>query len=188
MLESLTQFFQVFINLFSMSGEVFKGMVIGIVPTLVVLLTLINALIKIIGQKRINGFAKFASKNFIMRYTVLPVVASLLIPAPLPLTMGKFLQEKHKPAFYDATVTLAHPFDGLFPWVHPAEIMVVLGLAQGLQKLGLSPTPFFLRAIIVAIIVAAIRGVVTERVTVFMMKRNKAKALNSYASIEEGSR
>lgn len=171
MTEIITNFAQYFINLFSMMGTVFSGMVTGIVPNLVVLLTLVNTIIYFIGQDRLNGFAKFASKYVILRYTLLPIVASLLIPAPMPMITGKFLPERCKPAFYDATTAIAHPFDGLFPWVHPAEVMVIMGLAQGLQKLNLSLASFFVRAIVVAVIVGTIRGIVTERLTRYMMKK-----------------
>jgi PTS system glucitol/sorbitol-specific IIC component len=154
-----------------MMGKVFSGMVTGIVPNLIVLLTLVNTVVYFVGEEKVNRFAKFASKYVVLRYTVLPVVASLLIPAPMPLITGKFLSERCKPAFYDAITAIAHPFDGLFPWVHPAEIMVIMGLAQGLEKLGLSLGQFFIRAIVVAIIVGTIRAVITERITVYMMKR-----------------
>ena len=171
MTEAITGFAQYFINLFTMMGAVFSGMVTGIVPNLVVLLTLVNTIIYFVGQERLDNFAKFASKFFILRYTILPIVASLLIPAPMPMITGKFLPERCKPAFYDATTAIAHPFDGLFPWVHPAEIMVIMGLAQGLEKLGLPLANFFIRAIMVSIIIGTIRGIVTERITVYMMKR-----------------
>jgi len=171
LIESIVKFAQYFIELFTMMGNVFKGMVTGIVPNLIVLLTLVNTIVYFIGEERVNRFAKFASKYVVLRYTVLPIVASLLIPAPMPMITGKFLPERCKPAFYDATTAMAHPFDGLFPWVHPAEIMVIMGLAQGLEKLGLPLGQFFIRAIIVAIIVGTIRGAITERLTVYMMKR-----------------
>lgn len=171
MVDAIVKFAQYFIDLFSLMGNVFSGMVMGIVPNLVVLLTLVNTIVYFIGEERVNRFAIFASRYVVLRYTVLPVVASLLIPAPMPLITGKFLPERCKPAFYDAITAIAHPFDGLFPWVHPAEIMVIMGLAQGLEKLGLPLGQFFIRAIVVAVILGTIRAVITERITVYMMKR-----------------
>lgn len=171
MIDGIVQVAQYLINMFTMMGNVFKGMVTGIVPNLVVLLTLVNTIVYFVGDDRINKFARFASKNIILRYTVLPIVASLLIPAPMPMITGKFLPERCKPAFYDATTAIAHPFDGLFPWVHPAEIMVIMGLAQGIEALGLPLAQFFIRAILAAIIIGTVRGAITEKITIYMMKR-----------------
>ena len=43
-----------FIGLFNEGGGVFKSLVIGIVPTLIVLLTAVNALIRMIGPEKID--------------------------------------------------------------------------------------------------------------------------------------
>lgn len=74
-MDFLAQLATNFIGLFQAGGETFVGLVTGIVPLLIVLMTAVNSLIKIIGEERVEKAAKFSSKNFILRYTVLPVLA-----------------------------------------------------------------------------------------------------------------
>ena len=68
-----------FIGLFQQGGEVFAGWVSGIIPLLVVLMTGITAVIKLIGEERVNTAARWASKNIITRYTLLPILAVLFL-------------------------------------------------------------------------------------------------------------
>lgn len=169
MLHSLANGAQAFIGLFQKGGETFVGMVTGILPTLIVLITAVNALIKIIGEERVYGFAKKISGNFITRYTLLPVLAMFFLTNPMAYTFGKFLDEKYKPAFYDAAVSFCHPITGLFPHANPAELFVYMGIADGVTKLGLSIGDLAVRYFIVGVIVILIRGILTERITIYMM-------------------
>ena len=72
-MEQIAKFAEAFINLFNLGGENLMGLVTGILPTLLVLITLVNALIAIIGQERVDKIASLASKNVITRYTILPI-------------------------------------------------------------------------------------------------------------------
>jgi PTS system glucitol/sorbitol-specific IIC component len=86
-------------------------------------------------------------------------------------TFGRFLPEKYKPAFYDAAVSFVHPILGLFPHANPAELFVYMGIAQGIQQLGLPLGQLAIRYFIVGVIVIFIRGIVTERLTLRMMRQ-----------------
>ncbi|GAA4712192.1 PTS glucitol/sorbitol transporter subunit IIC [Brevibacillus fulvus] len=165
-----------FIGMFQKGGEQFVGMLTGIVPTLICLITAVNALIKMIGEERIYGFAQKCTKNIILRYTLFPVLAVFFLTNPMAYTFGKFLPEKQKPAFYDSAVSFVHPVTGLFPHANPAELFVYMGIAQGITQLGLSLGPLAIRFFIVGIIVILIRGIVTEKITQSMMKNKEAKA------------
>ena len=158
-----------FIGLFQQGGETFVGLVTGILPTLIVLITFVNAIVKIIGEDRVQGVAKKATKNVVTRYTLLPLIAVFFLTNPMCYTFGKFLDEKYKPAFYDAAVSFVHPITGLFPHANPAELFVYLGIAEGIKQLGLPLGQLAVRYFLVGLIVIFMRGVVTEFITARML-------------------
>lgn len=160
-----------FIGLFQQGGETFVGLVTGILPTLIVLITFVNAIVKIIGEDRVQGVAKKATKNVITRYTLLPLIAVFFLTNPMCYTFGKFLDEKYKPAFYDAAVSFVHPITGLFPHANPAELFVYLGIAEGIKQLGLPLGQLAVRYFLVGLIVIFMRGVVTEFITARMLSK-----------------
>ncbi|KYG70943.1 PTS glucitol/sorbitol transporter subunit IIC [Planococcus maritimus] len=159
-----------FIGMFQAGADTFTGLVTGIIPLLIVLITAINALIRLIGEERINRLAAKSTKNIILRYTIFPVLAVFFLTNPMAYTFGKFLPEKQKPAFYDSAVSFVHPITGLFPHANPAELFVYLGIAAGITELGLSLGPLAIRFFLVGVIVILMRGIVTEIITVRMMK------------------
>ncbi|MEW6504811.1 MAG: PTS glucitol/sorbitol transporter subunit IIC [Chloroflexota bacterium] len=166
-----------FIGLFQKGAEVFVGLVTGIIPLVIVLLTAFNALIALIGQERIDKIGEAAGKEGFkympLRYLVLPVVAVFVLTNPMAYTMGRFLPEKYKPAFYDAAVSFVHPPLGIFPHVNPGELFVWAGIAQGVTTgYGAAETAALaVRYLIVGLIVIFIRGIVTERITAFLWAR-----------------
>lgn len=162
---------EAFMNLFTIGGEEFMGFVTGILPTLIVLITFVNSIIKIIGEEKVDKFAQFCSKNFILRYALLPVVCLFVLCNPMAYTMGKFMKEEHKPAFYDSAVSFCHPILGLFPHVNPSEYFVFGGIAVGITSLGLSVTPLAVRYFLAGLVIILIRGVITERLTIMFMKK-----------------
>lgn len=176
-MDFLANLAQSFIGLFQEGGKVFLSLAGGILPTLITLMTAVNALIKFIGQEKINNIAEKAGKYTILRYTLLPVLAVFFLTNPMAYTFGRFLPEKYKPAFYDAAVSFVHPITGLFPHANPAELFVYMGIAQGIQQLGLPLGQLALRYFIVGVIVIFIRGIVTELLTIKMM-RDKDLELN----------
>jgi PTS system glucitol/sorbitol-specific IIC component len=98
-------------------------------------------------------------------------MAVFFLTNPMAYTFGTFLPERYKPAFYDAAVSFVHPILGLFPHANPAELFVYMGIANGIQELGLSLGALAIRYFLVGIVVIFIRGVVTERITVWMMEK-----------------
>ena len=71
-------------------------------------MTAVNALIKIIGEEKIEKVTRSATK------TLLPDIpfsgiGSIFLTNPMCYSFGKFLEEKYKPAFYDAAVSLFIP-------------------------------------------------------------------------------
>jgi PTS system glucitol/sorbitol-specific IIC component len=117
-----------------------------------------------------------------LRYLVAPVLSVFFLTNPMAYTQGRWFPEKYKPAFYDAAVSYVHPPLGLFPHINPGEIFVWAGIAAGITKLGLSLPELAVRYALVGLVVIFIRGVVTERITAFLMGRaRKSQALEAEA-------
>jgi glucitol/sorbitol PTS system EIIC component len=160
-----------FIGVFQAGGQTFVGFVTGILPTLIVLLTAVYAVIELVGEQRIHRLARFAAGNVITRYTLLPLLAVFFLTNPMACTFGVFLEEKHKPAFYDSAISFVHPITGLFPHANSAELFVYLGVAHGIQQLQLPLGPLAVRFFLAGLVVILIRGIVTEWVTQFLARR-----------------
>ena len=114
-MQALSTFATNFIGVFNAGGTNLVGLITGILPTLLVLLTFVNALVRLIGEKRVMGFAQKCTKYAITRYTIFPILAMFFLTNPMAYTFGRFLDEKYKPAFYDTAVSFCHPITGLFP-------------------------------------------------------------------------
>lgn len=159
-----------FIGIFNQGGSVLTGLITGILPTLIVLLTFVNAIIALVGEEKVENFAKMTTKNIVLRYTVFPVLAVFFMTNPMCYTFGRFVEEKQKPAFYDAAVSFVHPILGLFPHANAGELFVWTGISVGITQLGLSVAPLAIRYFIAGVIVILIRGLVTETLTKMMWK------------------
>jgi PTS system glucitol/sorbitol-specific IIC component len=175
-----------FIDTFRIGGENFVGLVTGIIPTLIVLLTAVNALIRWIGPDRIDSLGEMAARPglqyYPVRYLVLPVLSVFILTNPMAYTMGRFLPERYKPAFYDSAVSYVHPITGIFPHANGGELFVYLGIAAGIQTLGLPLGDLALRYLLVGMVVIFLRGIVTEIITARMMaRRNAGDAANAEA-------
>lgn len=164
-----------FIGMFQEGGDFFMALVIGIIPLLIVLLTAVNALVRLIGPERIENLGSVAARPGIqwypVRYLLLPVLAVFFFTNPMAYTMGRFLPEHYKPAFYDSAVSFVHPITGLFPHANPGELFVYLGIAAGITELGLGLGDLAVRYLLVGMVVILIRGILTEIITARLMAR-----------------
>jgi len=140
-----------------------------------VLLTAVNALVRLIGAEKIENLGKAAARPGIqwypVRYIVLPFVSVFVLTNPMAYTMGRFLPERFKPAFYDSAVSFVHPILGIFPHANPGELFVYVGIATGIQQLGYGLGDLAVRYMLVGLVVIFIRGIVTEAITARMMKK-----------------
>lgn len=169
-----------FIKVFNKGGTVLLGLMGGILPTLIVLLTAVNALVRIIGAERIENLGKAAARPglqwYPVRYIVLPFVSVFVLTNPMAYTMGRFLPERFKPAFYDSAVSFVHPILGIFPHANPGELFVYLGIATGIQQLGYGLGDLAVRYLLVGLVVIFLRGILTERITARMMAKAERSA------------
>jgi len=174
----LTAIGKYFIGIFQKGGEVFAGFVTGIIPTLVVLMTAFYAVTELVGEERVHGLARGAGRIALTRYTLLPVLAVFFLTNPMAYTFGTFLEEKHKPAFYDAAVSYVHPPLGLFPHINPGEYFVWGGILVALlelEKKGVVVAGYHVKVAIwyaiVGLVVILLKGMLTERITMIMARR-----------------
>lgn len=179
-LGTLAHWAEDFIGVFKAGGETFVSLIVGIVPLLIILLTAVNALIRSIGPERIERLGAVAARPgliyYPVRYLVLPVMSVFFLTNPMAYTMGRFLPEDKKPAFYDSAVSFVHPILGIFPHANPGEYFVYGGIAAGITTLAAANSTILLgdlavRYLLVGLLVIFIRGVVTELITKVMMSR-----------------
>ena len=167
----MVKFVESFQAVFATSGETFLGLVVGIVPMVLVLLTVFNAITAMIGGERLDRFAKFLAKNKILGYTVLPFVSWFLLCNPMVFTTAKFLPQRMRAGYIDAVGTANGPMMSLFPHTNPAELFVWLGIANGVQALGLPTSGLAIRFFIAGWLLALVRALITEFIWVFLAKR-----------------
>lgn len=160
-----------FINLFKLGAETFVSWVSSIVPQVLLLLIAMNTLIKLLGEDRINKFAKFSSRYTILRYMVVPFIGAFMLGNPMALSLGKFMPERLKPSYYASATFFCHTSNGIFPHINPGEVFIFLGIANGIETLGLSIVPLAVRYLLVGLVCNFISGWVTDFTTTFVMKQ-----------------
>ena len=175
-MDTLVSMADAFIGVFRTSADVFVSLTTGIIPLIVVFLTAVNALVKFIGEDKVENFAKWAAQEGWMyvpvRYTLLPFVAVFMLKNPVCYTFGTFLPEKNKPAFYDAAVSFVHPITGIFPHANGGELFVWLGIAAGVEIAAPElVTPLAVRYLLAGLVVILIRGVTTDIIYSIMSSR-----------------
>lgn len=171
-MNAVVSFAESFMGFFEFVGETFVGMFTGIVPILVGMLTLIQFLVNVVGEQRVERMGKVLAKSSILKYSVFPVFAGFFLGNPASVTMGRFLPEKSKPGLMEAMFRNGHPLTSLFPHTNPAELFVWLGVAQGIEQLGLSTGALAIRYIISGIVIGVISGMITEFVFTLIARRN----------------
>ncbi len=161
-----------FIGLFNRSAESFTGLVTGILPLLLVLLTAMYAITTWIGEERVTRAVQWAGKYSLTRYTVMPIIAVIMLTNPMCYSFGRFLPEKYKPAFYDAAVSFVHPVTAFFPHANAGEIFVWAGVSAGV--LAIDEGAYARLAalyFLVGVVVILIRGMVTQWITALLIRR-----------------
>lgn len=160
-----------FIGLFNTGAQTFIGWMKNIVPLVFLLMIFMNTVVNLIGQDKVNRFAQWASKYSIMRNMILPFIAAFMLCNPAAFTLGRFLPEFYKPSYYAAVAQFCHTSNGIFPHINPGELFVYLGIASGIETLGLSTVPLAVRYMLVGLVLNAVGAYVTDFTTAYVCKK-----------------
>ncbi|MDR1620199.1 MAG: PTS glucitol/sorbitol transporter subunit IIC [Clostridiales bacterium] len=170
-MDGIIGFVNGFQSVFVAAGETFLDLVVGIVPMVLVLLMVFNAVAALIKPERLNRFSAFLARNRILSYTVLAFISWFFLCNPMVYSAAKFLPQRQRASFIDVCATTNGPMLALFPHVNPAELFIWLGIAQGVEALGLGIQGLAIRFFIAGWALAVIRGLITEVIWVFLAKR-----------------
>lgn len=166
-----------FMNLFTLGGEQFMSWVSGIIPTILMLLVLMNAIIALAGEEAVAKLARVCTGNPLLRYMVLPFVSAFMLGNPMALSMGKFMPEFYKPSFYASVTYHCHTNNGIFPHINASELFIWLGIANGITALGLDTAPLAVRYLLVGLAANFISGWATDYTTK-MVEKQQGVTLN----------
>ncbi|MDY1543651.1 PTS glucitol/sorbitol transporter subunit IIC [Lactiplantibacillus pentosus] len=171
----ITDFASGFMGLFQTGGETFISWMSSIVSVVLLLLVLMNTIIAFLGEDRMNKLAMASAKNPVTRYMILPFLAAFMLGNPMAFTMGRFLPEFYKPSFYASQAQFCHTSNGVFPHINPGELFIWLGIAQGVQKLGLNTMDLAIRYLLVGLVMNFIGGWITDFTTAYVCRTSGVK-------------
>ncbi|MBF0787439.1 MULTISPECIES: PTS glucitol/sorbitol transporter subunit IIC [unclassified Streptococcus] len=170
-MEYIVKFAEGFIRLFQLGGETFLSWMTGIVPVVLMLLVAMNTVIALLGEERVHRLAQVSAKNPLTRYMILPFISAFMLGNPMAISMGRFLPEYYKPGFVAAQMQFCHTSNGVFPHINPGELFVYLGIATGIQTLGLNQTELAIRYLLVGLVMNFIGGWVTDFTTAYVARQ-----------------
>lgn len=170
-MDFIIQFAEGFMRLFQLGGETFISWMTGIVPVVLMLLVAMNALIAILGEEKVNQLAQVSAKNPISRYMILPFISAFMLGNPMAISMGRFMPEFYKPSFVASQMQFCHTSNGVFPHINPGELFVWLGIASGIETLGLNTMDLAIRYMLVGLVMNFFAGWITDFTTAWVCKQ-----------------
>ena len=170
-MDFIINFAEGFMRLFQLGGETFISWMTGIVPVVLMLLVAMNALIAILGEEKVNKLAQVSAKNPISRYMILPFISAFMLGNPMAISMGRFMPEFYKPSYVASQMQFCHTSNGVFPPINPGELFVWLGIATGIETLGLSTMDLAIRYLLVGFVMNFFAGWITDFTTAWVCKQ-----------------
>ena len=170
-MDFIINFAEGFMRLFQLGGETFISWMTGIVPVVLMLLVAMNALIAILGEEKVNTLAPVSAKNPINRYMILPFISAFILGNPMAISMGRFMPEFYKPSYVASQMQFCHTSNGVFPHINPGELFVWLGIASGIETLGLSTMDLAIRYLLVGLVMNFFAGWITDFTTAWVCKQ-----------------
>ncbi len=170
-MDFIINFAEGFMRLFQLGGETFISWMTGIVPVVLMLLVAMNALIAILGEEKVNKLAQVSAKNPNSRYMILPFISAFMLGNPMAISMGRFMPEFYKPSYVASQMQFCHTSNGVFPHINPGELFVWLGIASGIETLGLSTMDLAIRYLLVGLVMNFFAGWITDFTTAWVCKQ-----------------
>ena len=170
-MDYIIRFAEGFMKLFQLGGETFISWMTGIVPVVLMLLVAMNAFNVLLGEDKVNKLAQISAKNPISRYMILPFISAFMLGNPMAISMGRFMPEFYKPGYVASQMQFCHTSNGVFPHINPGELFVWLGIASGIETLGLNTMDLAIRYMLVGILMNFFSGWVTDFTTAWVCKQ-----------------
>ena len=136
-----------------------------VLPQVFLFLILLNAITSLIGRRRVEHLAVRCGSNAFLRYMVLPFLAAVVLGNPMAISIGRYLPEEYKPAYFASVSYHCHTNSGIFQHINPAELFLWLGIANGVLARGLNVFPLAVRYLCAGLVANFISGYTTELLT-----------------------
>ena len=136
-----------------------------LLPQIFLFLILLNAVTRLVGRSRVERLAVRCGSNPLLRYLVLPFLSAVILGNPMAISMGRYLPEEYKPAYFASASYHCHTNSGIFQHINPAELFLWLGIANGVLGRGLNLFPLAIRYLCAGLVANFISGYTTEIIT-----------------------
>ena len=136
-----------------------------LLPKVFLFLILLNAVTSLIGRSRVERLAAKCGSNALLRYLVLPFLSAVVLGNPMAISMGRYLPERYKPAYFASASYHCHTNSGIFQHINPAELFLWLGIANGVLARGQDLFPLALRYLLAGLAANFVSGYATELIT-----------------------
>ena len=158
-------------NIISAGTQQLQTWVTDLLPQVFLFLILLNAVTRLIGRARVERLAARCGSNALLRYLILPFLSAVVLGNPMAISMGRYLPERFKPAYFASASYHCHTNSGIFQHINPAELFIWLGIANGILSLGLDPVPLALRYLCAGLAANFVSGYATELITGWIEKK-----------------
>ena len=136
-----------------------------LLPQIFLFLIFLNAVTRLVGRSRVERLAVRCGSNPLLRYMVLPFLSAVILGNPMAISMGRYLPEEYKPAYFASASYHCHTNSGIFQHINPAELFLWLGIANGVLGRGLNLFPLAVRYLCAGLVANFISGYTTEIIT-----------------------
>ena len=146
-----------------------------LLPHVFLFLIFMNAVTSMIGRARVERLAAKCGSNSVLRYMVLPFLSAVVLGNPMAISMGRYLPERYKPAYFASASYHCHTNSGIFQHINPAELFLWLGIANGVLARGFETFPLAIRYLIAGLIANFVSGLATEFITKRIEKKQNIR-------------